>query len=174
MRAVGPALAPALVSLLAAGFALLTGCAARGDFPSLAPRPIERELAVEQPAPKAPEPAADPALAARIAELLGQARAGSAAFETALAAARGAAAGAGAAGSDGWIAAQAAVSRVEAARTEVVTALAELDRIGIERARQPTSAADRAMVTAALNDVQAIADRQHEQLDKLRALLSPA
>jgi hypothetical protein len=153
--------------------ACLAGCSPRGDFPSLAPRPVERELMTEPAAAPAPEVPTDPALGARVAELLRQARAGEAGFEAALGGARGAAAGAGAAGSDSWIAAQAAVSRVEAARAEVVTALAELDRLVIERASQPTSAADLAMMSAALSDVQAIANRQDEQIEALRASLSP-
>jgi hypothetical protein len=163
---------PAALALPALGF--IAGCAAPGDFPSLAPRPVERELTAERPAAAAPEVPADPALGGRVAELVRQAHAGEAAFETALAGARGAAAGAGAAGSDSWIAAQAAVSRVEAARAEVVTALAELDRLVVERARQPTSTADLTMMSSALADVQAIAERQDEQLQALRASLSPA
>jgi hypothetical protein len=162
-----------LIPALATALFWLAGCAAGGGFPSLAPRPIERELAVERPTTPAPETATDPALGARVAALVRQARAGDSAFEAALAGARSAAAGAGSEGSDGWIAAQAAVSRVEAARAEVVTALAELDRIGLDRARQPTNAGDWAMVNSALADVQAIADRQHEQLEQLRASLGP-
>jgi hypothetical protein len=162
---------PAASILLAVSAA---GCAPRGDFPSLAPRPVERQLAEEQPAVPAPEPPADPALAARVSELVGRARAGDAAFTTALAAARSATSRAGAAGSDSWIAAQSAISRVEAVRADLVTALAELDRLGIERASQPTSGADREMVRAAQAEVQATADRQHEQLEALRASLSPA
>ncbi len=164
---------PAALALPIA-LAFLAGCAARGDFPSLAPRPVERELMTERAGPPAPEAPTDPAIGPRVAELLRQARAGEAAFEAALAGARGAAAGAGAAGSDSWIAAQAAVSRVEATRAEVVTALAELDRLVVERARQPTSAADMATMSAALTDVQAIANRQDEQIEALRASLSPA
>jgi hypothetical protein len=163
---------PAALALPAVAF--ISGCAAGGDFPSLAPRAVERELTAERPAAAAPEVPADPALGARVAELVRQARAGEAAFETALGGARGAAAGAGAAGSDSWIAAQAAVSRVEAARAEVVTALAELDRLAVERARQATNASDLAMMSSALADVQAIAERQDEQLQALRASLSPA
>ncbi|HEY0447155.1 MAG TPA: hypothetical protein VGD19_11950 [Allosphingosinicella sp.] len=154
--------------------ALLGGCAsAGGDFPSLAPRAVERELAAERPARAAPVVPDDPALAARLAELIGQARQGDAAFEAALESARPAAAGAGAAGSEGWIAAQMQISRVEAARVATVNALAELDRLGIARAGQPTSAADRAAVNAAVADVQAMTDRQHERLESLRASLSP-
>ena len=163
---------PAAFALPALAF--LSGCAARGDFPSLAPRPIESELMAERPAAPTREAPADPALRARVAELVRLARAGQAAFDTALAKARDAAAGAGAAGSDGWIAAHAAVSRVEAARAEVVTALAELDGLIVERARQPTSAGDLAMVNAALADVQAIVDRQGKELEAVRSSLSPA
>ncbi|MDP9415403.1 MAG: hypothetical protein M3Q08_15255, partial [Pseudomonadota bacterium] len=69
--------------------ALLTACASQGEFPSLAPRAVERELSgapappclppgtTAEPAP-APAPAppplpSDPALAARTAALLEQA-----------------------------------------------------------------------------------------------------
>jgi hypothetical protein len=153
----------------------LTGCtAAQGPFPSLAPRPIERELAQERPVQPAPEVPDDAALAQRIAALTGEARQGDAAFQTALAEAQRAAGGAGAAGSEGWIAAQMGITRAEAARAPTVRALADLDRLGIEKARQPTSMRDREALTAAVAEVQAMADRQHQRLDALRTSLSPA
>lgn len=153
---------------------LLAGCAAQGSFPSLAPRPVERALAEERPEPPAAEIPSDPALAARLAELTAKARQGDSAFSPLLEAARAAAASAGAAGSDGWVDAQQRVTRAEAARAPTVTALAELDQLGIARARMPTSASDLAAVRAAVAEIQAMADRQHNQLEAVRATLSPA
>jgi len=155
--------------------ALLAGCAAtQGPFPSLAPRAVERELsqeAVPTPVPTVPE---DPALRSRIAQLIGLAREGQSAFEAALGSARAAVAGAGAAGSEGWTMAQVEISRLGAARAPTVNALAELDALAIARARKPTSASDTAAVEAAVAQVQAMADRQHDQLESLRGSLSPA
>lgn len=160
----------ALLPLLA----FLGGCAGdRGEFPSLAPRPVERLLTEEPVAAPAPAIADDPAVARRVAELLGRAREGDAAFEAAIGGARRAVAGAGAAGADGWVAAQVEITRAGAARAPTVIALAELDALAIARARQPTSAADTALVTAAVAEVQAMARRQHEQLESLRVALSP-
>ena len=61
--------------LLAATF-LLAGCAAEGDFPSLAPRPAERDRSTEEPARPPVDVADDAALRGRVAELLEQAAAG--------------------------------------------------------------------------------------------------
>ena len=154
--------------------ALLAACAAQGSFPSLAPRAVESELGGETPSPAAPAIADDPALAARIGELVAQARQGQAAFEAAIQGAEAAAAGSGPAGSEAWTAAQVAISRAEAARLPTVNALAELDALGIARARQPTSAGDLEAVTAATAEVQAIAVGQRRRIDSVRALLSPA
>ncbi len=164
-------LPPALLIL----FVAASGCAPQGSFPSLAPRAVERELAGDAIAvAAAPAVPADPQLASRVAALLAQAREGQAAFDAALGRARPAAAAAGAAGSESWTAAQVELSRLEGTRGPTANALAELDRLSIERARRPTAASDLAAIAAASAEVQAMADAQVAALDALRRSLSPA
>jgi hypothetical protein len=152
--------------------ALLAGCAAEGDYPSLAPRPVERELAATDPAPPPPLPD-DPALAGRVAALAAEAQRGEAEFEAALPAARSAVAGAGAAGGESWIEAQQALSRLEAARRATVQALADLDALALAEADKTSlSGADLERLRAAVAALQAIADRQHDQIAGLQARLS--
>src|SRR6478752_7981612 len=86
--------------------AALAGCAAPGPYPSLAPRPIEKMLGEPGVPPVVAPLPDDPAVAARVASLLGEARAGDSAFRAALPAAAKAVRGAGAVGSDRWIEAQ--------------------------------------------------------------------
>ncbi len=153
--------------------ALLAGCAAEGDFPSLEPRAVERELAQTDPAPPAPL-ADDPALAERVAALAAEARRGEAEFEAALPVARSAVAAAGPAGGEAWIEAQQALSRLEAARGATVRALADLDALALAEANKTTlNGADLERLRAAVAALQAIADRQHDEIAGLRARLSP-
>ncbi len=151
---------------------LLGGCAAQGPFPSLAPRPIERQLANEPDTRPAPNIPSDPALTGRAASLLAAAREGNAAFEAAYERASAAAGRAGGAGSETWVAAQQEVSRAQAARAPTVNALADLDRLAIEAANRPASAADQAAIREALAAAQRLADSQHERLEALRSRLS--
>jgi hypothetical protein len=163
---------PALLALLAA--ALVAGCATEGEFPSLAPREAERVYAEEarSPPPKAPVLPDDPAIAERAAALVAAGRGGNEAYESAMAAARRLVSAAGAPGTESWIAAQQAVSRVEAARAETVNALADLDRLAIaEAGSPPLSDADFARLTSATAELQQLADRQHEALARLRESL---
>jgi hypothetical protein len=168
---------------------LLGGCAATGDFPSLAPRAVERDLtggsapvgcpgtedavapaqtAEAQPVPVNP----DPQLGARVAELLAAARAGQADFARALPAANRAASRAGAAGTENWIAAQQEISRLESARTRTVGALAELDALAIRRSDQPVAEADYQALLTAAEDVRALTEAQQAELDRLEGELS--
>jgi hypothetical protein len=166
----------AMKSPLFAALALalpLAACASEGPFPSLAPRAVEKEEAPVQAAPPAPV-AADPRLAALLAELRARAREGHNQFQGALPGVERAAASAGAAGSEAWVEAQLAVSRLEAARAPVVSALAELDALLLARSNQaaPTNDADLAALQAAVAEVQAMADRQDSDIDRLAASLS--
>jgi hypothetical protein len=147
--------------------ALLAGCVSQGPFPSLAPRPGEREDWTEEPARPAPAIADDPALSARSAALLGEARQGAGEFDADFGPAERAAAHAGPAGSDSWIEAQQAISRIEAARGRTGAALAELHQLRLERANQPTSAGDLAALDAAIAQAEAIAARQQQRIDRL-------
>jgi hypothetical protein len=121
---------------------LLSACATpEGAFPSLARRDAERVTgtitAAEEPASlPAPEPLS-PDLERRLEQLEAQAKAGHARFRAreprarqATAAARGAAVG-----SESWAVATIAIAELEAARSQVMIALADLDSLYVaERA----------------------------------------
>lgn len=158
--------------LLLSGAAMLSACAAGGAFPSLAPRAVEQDDAVAEtpdvPAQGATE-AVDPQLAARLAGLLADARRGQAAFEALLPSATSAVAGAGSAGSEAWIAAQLAVSRLEAGRAPSVVALADLDALAIAHAGTAALPA----VMAARGEAQALAVAQQQRIEALQGRLSP-
>ena len=155
-----------IVSLLAAG------CAAPGPYPSLEPRPAEGinpDADERQPTPQ-PD---DPALAAEIDRLAAAGATGDAEFEAAWPAAEKAAAAAGAPGSDSWIEAQQALSRLEAARARTTAALADLDALAVERARAGTlGAGDGERLKAATARIQSLADSQAERLRRLEARLA--
>lgn len=126
----------ALILLLALP---LAACAttANGDYPSLAPRPIEQRSDAEPetvPAVAAPDPQLDTNLATLGADLTEAATA----FDTAARRIEGrlAAARSGGVGSEAWIEAQTALSEVDTARARTATALAELERLAIDRAAQ--------------------------------------
>jgi hypothetical protein len=155
------------LSLLLAG--ALAGCAPNGQFPSLEPRAIEREDPLAEPVRTPPVIASDPALPARAAELLAEARRGEGEFEAALGAASAAARRAGAPGSESWVVAQQQISRAEAARAPTSTALAELDRLATERAREPTNQNDFAAIRSALEEAGRISAGQQQRLDRLRS-----
>lgn len=146
---------------------LASACASNGDFPSLAPRAVER-LPLEEPVRVDPAVAPDPALRARMAALLAEARRGDGLFETALARALPRVRAAGPAQSDSWVQAQEAISRVEAARATTIAALADLDRLLVERAAIPTSREDQAALQAAHDAAEQLAADQHRRIQELR------
>jgi hypothetical protein len=165
--------------------ALLSGCAAQGDFPSLAPRAVEGALSpaancrrddqsCESPAPAPAAPVADdPQLAARLSELVERARGGEREFAELLPAARRSASRAGRSGSEPWIEAQQLVSRLEAARSSTVDALAELEALAAARSEDAaTSPADRERVLAAAGEIRALAEAQRSELERLNGQLS--
>ncbi len=171
--------------LLASAAALMSGCATQGTYPSLAPRAVERELSgtpappcLDEAAPVAvqatPAPVpSDPALAARVGSLLADARRGERAFTEILPMARTRTARSGRSGSEPWIEAQQLVTRLEAARTPTVDALAELESLSIARSNDAaTSAEDRERVAAAAQEVRTLADAQRAEIDRLNAALS--
>lgn len=130
-----------LPAVLAAAL-LLGGCAGSvSSYPSLAPRAVEQ--------PKA-EPAVDTTakplgadVLARVAALVEQAKSGDAAFAAAARAGCGAIdRGRGAAeGGEGWVAAQQALSAVEAERQATVTALTDLNSLVLEQVRAADASA---------------------------------
>ena len=160
-----PMKASPLLLLLLAG--LLAGCVSQGPFPSLAPRPAEREDWSEEPVRAVPAVADDPALRGRLAALLDEARAGRRDFDADLAAAERASARAGAEGSDSWIEAQQAISRLEAAMARSGEALAALHQLRLDREARPASAADRAALDSAIEEAEAIAARERERIARL-------
>jgi hypothetical protein len=148
-------------------FALAAGCATGGDFPSLAPRPVEL-LSFEEPVRVDPAVASSPALLGRAGELLGRARSGEGAFEAAYARALPLVRSAGPEGSDAWVQAQEAISRAEAARVQTTSALAELDRLLVEQADEPTSPADWAQLRATREAAERLAADQQRRVAELQ------
>jgi hypothetical protein len=66
------------------------------------------------------------------------------------------------------MAAQQALSRVEAARGRTSDAVAELHQLAVARAGQPTSPADQAALEAAIDQADAVAAAQQARLNRIR------
>jgi hypothetical protein len=161
-----------LLLLPLAVLAGLAACAAPGPYPSLAPRPIERMLGEPGVPPVVAPLPDDPAVAARVASFLADAKAGDAEFRTALPAASAAVRRAGAVGSDRWIEAQQALSRAETGEMRTARALSDLDRYGVDQANaRALSPGDLARLQAAAADVQRLADSQQAEIRRLQAAL---
>lgn len=167
MRSV-PILTVALLPPLLA----LTACLANDKrYPSLLPRPIESQSIAE---PNRPVPVAepDPALDKRIAQLTAGLDAAQSAFvaaaqnaEAAVAVARGVPQG-----SEAWLNAQAAIGEAEAKRAPAVAALADLERLAIDRGeagKPPYPALDTAIALA-----DTLAQEQSARLAALDAALA--
>ena len=153
---------------------LIAACATpRAGESSLAPR------AGEALDPRVPIPGdivagpADPALAASIARLMAEVRAGDAAFAAAAVDAQRLAAAAGPPQSESWIEAQQALSALVAARAPVAKATADLD--GLAAARLAASGGmlpgDLAAIEAATTEAGAIGEREASTIDRLQAQL---
>jgi hypothetical protein len=160
------------LALIIVAAVLLGGCAAQGTFPSLAPRAVET-AAANEPAttPMTVIAPSDPARVARVQALVRKAEAGRPAFESALSSARQAVGTGKAAGSDGWIAAQVAVSRLERMREPVGTVLSDLTVEQREVLLGPESE-DRAVLTEAFARVSALDSEQAKAVSALIAALS--
>jgi len=150
----------------------LAGCTdAREGYPSLAPRPVEREVMRADAVPPAPPPAVEaPPLpaAADIAAIVARAEAADAAFRAALAEARARIeAGRGATeGSETWIVAQQAYSGLEATTAPVADALAEIDHRRQAAATAGAGDEEAALAEASLT-VQALFEAERAQLAQL-------
>lgn len=164
-------LAPAPAALLAALLAL-TGCAATADnYPSLAIRDAER-VSGTMAVPAAPPAALPPAPpSADLAALLAAIRAGHTRFaaqtgatQRTVAAARGAAVG-----SDSWSAAQVAVADLEGERSQVMIALADLDRL---YASASVAGADVTAAAAALAEANALVAQENAEIARLLGTLA--
>ena len=158
------------VALLA--LSTLAGCAGTTQgYPSLAPRPIEREVMRADAVPPAPPPAVEaPPLppSADIAAIVARAEAADAAFRAALAEARARIeAGRGATeGSETWIVAQQAYSGLEATTAPLADALAELDHRRQAAATAGAGDEEAALAEASLR-VQALFEAERAQLAQL-------
>jgi len=159
----------------------LAGCAA-GDYPSLDQRPAERESPRESGtiAPAAPIAAPESVTApADLAHLLASAQAAHAAFLAArpAAAARVAAARDAAPASEPWAAAAESLSALAATRAPTVAALATLERLhaddtldhALADGASATPRADAVAITAARDEVAAIAEGERADLAQLNA-----
>ena len=150
----------------------LAGCASSSaDFPSLAIRDAERvsgTMAVpatpDQPAPAAPDPAQLATLMAAIREGHTRFTGATPAAQRAVAAARGAEVG-----SDSWSAAQVAVASLEAQRSQVMIALADLDRL---YASAVIEGADATVTAAALAQANAVVEEENAEVARLLAALA--
>lgn len=150
-----------------------TACAAPGTPPSLAPRAteaIDPRLPVTGPVNDRP---VNPALAARLAELVSQAKNGAAAFEPLAERARKLAAAAGAPQSEGWIVAQEAVSAAIAARAPTAQAIGDIDALGGNalQTQGGLAPADLAAIKQAGAEVAAIDSRQAEAIAAIQRQL---
>ena len=157
--------------LLALG---LIGCAASSATePSLARRPAEA-IDPRLPIASAPTPGpVDAALAAQLAQLVAEGRAGARLFDAEVGQAQVLANAAGPAQSDSWILAQQALSGLEGARARSTKALADVDALAAARILGGTglSFSDMTAIEAALSDLRALTDRQATTFDRLSARL---
>jgi len=159
---------------LAALVAALAGCTQSPDaYPSLLPRPIEKQSLAE---PERPAQAATPdaTLDARIAEFTASLTTGNRQFaaaaqeaEAKVAVARGVPEG-----SDAWLDAQTALSALESLRAPLLIALSDLEAIAIERGKagQPPYPALDSAITAA----DAMTTAQADRIGALEAALAGA
>jgi hypothetical protein len=154
--------------------ASVTACASPGGpYPSLQPRTaeaIDPRVPVERPLNERPVSAA---LASRLAELVAEAHAGEAAFESAASEAERLAATAGAPQSEGWVAAQEALSAAAAARGPIGMALGDIDALGANALQTQGGLApnDLAAIKSAGAEVGAIDQRQADRIKAIQARL---
>jgi len=144
-----------------------------GPYPSLQPRAgesVDPRLPVERPINERP---VRPALASRLADLVAQARAGDAAFQPAAAEAERLAGSAGAPQSEGWIAAQEALTAAIAAAGPTRNALADIDGIGASalQAQGGLAPNDLAAIKRAGAEVGALDQRQAERIKAIQRRL---
>lgn len=158
-----------LIAMVAA-----SGCSAPPSAaPSLAPRAAEdidpRVLVVGSVDTRP----VDPALAARLAQLIAQAISGEGSFRSAAAEAERLAALAGPRESESWIVAQQAVSAAVAARAPTAQALADIDGTAAAalKAKGDLSPADLAAIEAAAAEVGALDRVQSQIVDALQGRL---
>jgi len=154
--------------------AVLTACSAPGGpYPSLQPRAaeaIDPRMPVVRPLNDRPVTAS---LAAQLSALVDQARSGNSAFDGAASEAERLAATAGGPQSEGWIAAQEALSAAIAARKQAVTALGDIDGLAAAalQAQGGFAPSDLAAINRAQAEVGAIDSRQAARIDAVQKRL---
>jgi hypothetical protein len=153
-------------------FVVATACAAsEGVSPSLLPRAAEAMAEVPSPAAAppvmTPQPA-DPALSAKIAELIGQANLGDVAFQNAAAnAASLISAGRNAPkASEAWVRAEEEISNLESARARTTAALGAIDALLLQQL--DISGNGIAELRAAQSLIEAMANAQTLRLSEFR------
>jgi hypothetical protein len=155
-------------------FAVLTACSAPGGpYPSLQPRAaeaIDPRMPVVRPLNDRPVTAS---LAAQLSALVDQARSGNSAFDGAASEAERLAATAGGPQSEGWIAAQEALSAAIAARKPAVTALGDIDALAAAalQAQGGFAPSDLTAIETAQAEVAAIDARQAARIDAVQKRL---
>ena len=156
------------------GLLMLAGCsAAGGPYPSLRPRSAEAiDPRVQPVRPMNDRPVAA-TLASQLAALVEQARSGETAFEPAIADAERLAGAAGAPQSEGWIAAQEALSAAIAARKPTALAEADIDALGATALQTHGGIApnDLKAIESAAAEVARIARGQTDRIDALKRRL---
>ena len=152
----------------------LSACSAPGGpYPSLQPRAteaIDPRLPVERPVNDRPVTAG---LAAQLAALVDQARAGEAAFDPVVTKAEQLASAAGAPQSEGWIAAQEQLTAAQSAREPTVRALGDIDAIAANALQNQGGIApnDLAAIQSAAHSVAALDQRQAERIKAIQRQL---
>lgn len=140
-----------------------------GAFPGLAVRPIESRSDAVVVAPPSTA-AADAKVAARAMAIAAESAEAGNAFNAALSVAQSRAASAGAAGSESWIAAQLALTKLDQARARTVGGLAEIDRVLIaEYAANRPVASETAAIAI---ELQVRAEEQARAIEAIKATLA--
>lgn len=174
MRRHPPALRPAamrrFVPLIALTLAGACSMPDVGPEPSLAPRPaeaIDPRVPIPEVVPSGP---VDAALAARLGELVGAARAGAPRFEARLADAERLAVAAGPMASESWVSAQQALSLLIEQFGVTTRAAADIDELASTRleGQRWIRPADQQAISAAAAEVRAISQPQAAAIERLQ------
>lgn len=153
---------------------VLTACSSPGGpYPSLQPRSAEAIDPRVQPLRPMNDRPVTAALASRLASLVAEARTGDSAFQPAAANAERLAAAAGAPQSEGWVAAQEALSAAIAARKPTTTALADIDTLGAQALQTNGGIApnDLAAIQSAAAEVGSLDQRQADRIKAVQQRL---
>ena len=162
-----------LVPLLAVSLIGACSTPGTGPQPSLAPRAaeaIDPRVPILRPVNDRP---VTPALASRLTELVELARSGNAAFDSIASRAESLSAAAGRPQSEGWVAAQEALSQAIAARDPTARAIGDIDELGSTMLQTQGGLApnDLAAIQSAGAEVAALDQRQADRIKALQQRL---